>query len=168
MEKFKFCQSNGSLYHLIEIAFSNNSLIVNDCTVIFVETSIIMAIGTVFDPENFNAVPLPKELPSIDLPKISIAKLLEGDHEEAKTVFDICSRTGFFYLDLMDHPLGRKLWENACIARNVGQEGMSRLPMEDKDRFLRRPEVGILDRGFQSTIRDENGQTKFVESINVS
>lgn len=127
-----------------------------------------MAVGAAFDPDNFAAVPLPQELPSIDLPKVSIAKLLARDPEEARVVFDICTRTGFFYLNLMDHPLGRKLWENACIARNIGQEVMSRLSMEEKDKFLKRPVVGILDRGYQSTIRDDKGQTKFVESINVS
>jgi hypothetical protein len=127
-----------------------------------------MAVKVPFDPSDFKAVPLPQGLPTIDLPKISIAKLLDGDAEEAKRVYDISTRTGFFYLNLMDHPTGRKLWENACIARNIGQKLMSTLTMEEKDSFLRRPEVGILDRGFQSTIRDENGQTKFVESINVS
>ena len=131
-------------------------------------------------------LPLPKGLPTIELPKISLTKLLNNDETEAQTLFDICTRTGFFYLDLMDHPKGRRFWEGAVRARSIGQHVMSTLSMEEKDTFLKRPEVGILDRGcvialwfvieysnvqrirYQSTIRDENGQTKFVESINVS
>ena len=90
---------------------------------------------------------LPESVPTIELPKISLAKLLNGDEEEARTVFNICTRTGFFYLNLMDHPKGHKLWESACAARQIGQDVMSTLSMEEKDTFLRRPEVGILDRG---------------------
>lgn len=92
-------------------------------------------------------LPLPKGLPTIELPKISLNKLLNDDEAEAQTVFDICTRTGFFYLDLMDHPKGRKLWESACLVRQIGQDVMSNLSMEEKDSFKKRPEVGILDRG---------------------
>jgi hypothetical protein len=102
------------------------------------------------DTSNFDdssPLPLPKGLPVIELPKISLAKLLNDDEVEAQTLFDICTRTGFFYLDLMDHPKGRKLWESSCLAKNIGQGVMSSLSMEEKDAFLKRPEVGILDRG---------------------
>lgn len=92
-------------------------------------------------------LPLPAGLPTIELPKISLAKLLNDDEEEAKILFDICVSSGFFYLDLMDHPKGRKLWESACLARSAGQKFMSTLSMEQKDAFLKRSEVGILDRG---------------------
>lgn len=135
-------------------------------------------------PKDFSYPPFPKGLPTIALPKISLEKLLNNDEDEARILFDICTRTGFFYLDLTDHPKGRKLWESACLAAQVGQNVMSNLSMEEKDAFKKRPEIGILDRGsvsrprrpfhdadvvssYQSTIRDENGQTKFVESINV-
>ncbi|KAI1361958.1 oxidoreductase [Xylaria arbuscula] len=120
-----------------------------------------------FDPNNFNPVPLPEGLPTYDLPKVSIAKLLSGDKEEAKTVFHICSKTGFFYLNLMDHPLGRKLWENACKARNVGQHLMSTIPLEDKKAFLMRPEKGVLDRGFSSSSSANEGIARAVESLNI-
>lgn len=120
-----------------------------------------------FDPNNFNPAPLPEGLPTYELPKISIAKLIEGDKDEARAVFDICTRAGFFYLNLMDHPLGRKLWENACKARNVGQQVMSTVPVEEKKAFLMRPERGVLDRGYSSSGPDSEGIAKFVESINI-
>ena len=75
-----------------------------------------------FNPADFNPVPLPEGLPTYHLPKISIAKLIEGDKEEAKTVFDICAQDGFFYLNLMDHPLGRKLWEAPRVDPSYGRE----------------------------------------------
>jgi hypothetical protein len=97
--------------------------------------------------EDGSPPPFPKGLPTIDLPKISLSKLLDGDEDEAQTLFDICTRTGFFYLDLMDHPKGRKFWESACLARQIGARFMSTLSMEEKDTFKQREDVGILDRG---------------------
>ena len=89
----------------------------------------------------------PADLPTIALPRISLDKLLNDDAEEAKRLVDICTRTGFFYLNLLDHPKGRELWKNACIAHDVGKNVMSTLSMKEKDTFLKRPEIGILDRG---------------------
>ncbi|KAL9072455.1 MAG: hypothetical protein Q9157_005101 [Trypethelium eluteriae] len=90
-------------------------------------------------------------LSTIELPKISLAKLLKNDETEAQAVFDICCRTGFFYLDLMDHAKGEKLWESACLAREIGQNVMSTVPLEEKNKFLKRP--GTLDRGFLRILR---------------
>ncbi|KAH7357207.1 hypothetical protein BKA65DRAFT_393146 [Rhexocercosporidium sp. MPI-PUGE-AT-0058] len=120
-----------------------------------------------FNPAEFNPVPLPEGLPTYDLPKISLAKLIEGDKAEAKAVFDVCARNGFFYLNLMDHPLGRKLWENGCKARNIGQHAAATIPLEEKKAFLMRPQAGILDRGFSSSTRESEGIAKFVESFNI-
>ena len=94
---------------------------------------------------DYLSLPLSKGLPTIELPKISLAKLLNNDEIEAQTVFDICCRRGFFYLNLMDHPKGKKLWESACVAREIGHNVMSSLPAEDKRKFVKRP--GTLDRG---------------------
>jgi hypothetical protein len=120
-----------------------------------------------FNPANFNPAPFPKELPTYELPRISLAKLIEGDEKEAKAVFDICARSSFFNLNLMDHPLGRRLWENGCKARNIGQQTMSTVSMEEKNAFLKREGVVILDRGYTGTTKDSQGLAKFVESINV-
>ena len=90
--------------------------------------------------------PFPKGLPTIELPKISLRRLLMNDDAEAQKMFDICTRTGFFYLDLMDNPVGQALWKSALLAREAGKV-MAELSMEEKDKFLKRPEVGILDRG---------------------
>ena len=87
----------------------------------------------------------PEELSTIELPIISLAKLLKADETEARIVSDICCRTGFFYLDLMDHIKGERLWESACFAREIGQKVMTSLSVEEKSKFLKRP--GVLDRG---------------------
>ena len=92
-----------------------------------------------------NLLRLQEGLPTAKLPKISLAKILEDDETEAQTVFDICCRTGFFYLNLMDHPKGRKLWENACFVRQIGQDVMPSLPIREKEKFVKRS--GTLDRG---------------------
>ncbi|KAI9682786.1 MAG: hypothetical protein M1822_006276 [Bathelium mastoideum] len=108
---------------------------------------------------------LSEGLPTIELPKVSLAKLLNDDELEAQTVFDICCRTGFFYLNLMDHAKGEQLWESACLARQIGQNVMSNLSTEEKNKFVKRS--GTLDRGYASFTREENGQTSFYEAINI-
>ncbi|QKX63239.1 uncharacterized protein TRUGW13939_10408 [Talaromyces rugulosus] len=120
-----------------------------------------------FNPANFEPIPLPDHLPTYELPRVSISKLMGKDEAETKTVVDICARTGFFLLNLMDHPLGRNLWESACKLRNLGQHIMATLPEEDKKLFLQREERGVLDRGYTSSARDGQGVAKFVESINI-
>ncbi|MCJ1375238.1 hypothetical protein MMC20_006472 [Loxospora ochrophaea] len=111
--------------------------------------------------------PFPEDLPTIELPKISLSKLLDRDDAEAQQLFDICTRTGFFYLDLTDHDVGRKFWNDAVEIRQKAGKTMQGLEMSQKDAYLKRPVVGILDRGFQSTVRDEHGETKFNESFNI-
>lgn len=95
---------------------------------------------------NATLPPFPKELATIELPRISLSKLRNNVEAESKMLFDICGRTGFFYLNLMDDSIGKEYWEDAIKTREVGKV-MSTLSMEDKDKFKKRPEVGILDRG---------------------
>jgi hypothetical protein len=135
----------------------------------FINSIVTMATVTLeqFNPANFEPIPLPDHLPTYELPRVSISKLMGKDEAETKTVVDICARTGFFLLNLMDHPLGRNLWESACKLRNLGQHIMATLPEEDKKLFLQREERGVLDRGYTSSARDGQGVAKFVESINV-
>ncbi|KAM3505598.1 hypothetical protein MY10362_002868 [Beauveria mimosiformis] len=119
-----------------------------------------------FDSTNFDPIPLPDHLPTYKLPRVSISKLINSDHVHTKTVFDICSQTGFFYLDLMDLPLGRRLWENACKVRNIVQHLLATLPEEVKRGYRTRVETGVLDRGYTMTTPEGEGVAKYVESLN--
>ena len=60
-----------------------------------------------FKVEDFYPAAFPENVPTVELEKVSLSKLLNGDKSEAKRVFDICTTTGFFYLDVLDHPVGR-------------------------------------------------------------
>ena len=60
-----------------------------------------------FNVKDFYAAPSPEDAPTIELQKISLGKLLNGDEAEAKHVVEICTSTGFFYLDMLDHATGR-------------------------------------------------------------
>ena len=78
--------------------------------------------------------PFPEGLPTLALPRISLAKLLGGDEAEAETMLNICSRTGFFYLNLMDHPNGKELWKSVCFTRQIGENLISSLSLEKQER----------------------------------
>ncbi|KAM3523157.1 hypothetical protein NHJ13051_005270 [Beauveria bassiana] len=120
-----------------------------------------------FDSTNFDPIPLPNHLSTYELPRVSISKLMNSDDVHTKTVFDICSQTGFFYLDLMDLPLGRRLWENACKVRNIVQHLLATLPEEVKRGYRTRVETGVLDRGYTMTTPQGQGVAKYVESLNI-
>lgn len=92
-------------------------------------------------------VPFPDNVPIAQLEKISLNKLLSSDETEAQRMFDICTGSGFFYLDMMDHPMGKKLWEDACIACRAGQHVLPTIPMDTKKAYKARPGIKVLDRG---------------------
>jgi len=95
----------------------------------------------------FAPIPFPDGLPCIELPRISLAKLLEGDEAEARQIFDICVSTGFFYLDLTDHPRGQALWKEGCEACRVGMKVLPSLSVEEKVKYKARDRPGVFDTG---------------------
>ena len=100
--------------------------------------------GAEFYPE-----PFPKGLPIIELQKISLAKLLDDDEEEANKVFEICTHEGFFYLDLTTNSKGLKLLDDAHQVHRAGMRFFKDTPMKDKYTFRPRAsyETGLLDTG---------------------
>ncbi|KAL8736135.1 MAG: hypothetical protein Q9181_002525 [Wetmoreana brouardii] len=95
-------------------------------------------------------VPFPNDMPIADLEKISLYKLLNDDEDEAQRLFKVCKETGFFYLDMMDHPKGKQMWEDACTACRAGQDVLPRVPMQEKKLFKAPAGVRVLDRGYQT------------------
>jgi hypothetical protein len=97
--------------------------------------------------EEFCPAPWPEDARTIELEKISMAKPLALDEEECARVFPICTQEGFFYLDMLDHPKGRQMYEDACLAAHVGREVFTTKTVGEKRTYLKRPELGVFDRG---------------------
>ena len=76
----------------------------------------------------------PEHLPTIELPYLSLAKVTEGDAEEAERVFDASRDLGCFWLDLSDHPLGRQLLQDVDKLLHISKEFCD-LDLEEKNRF---------------------------------
>ena len=50
--------------------------------------------------------PFPKDIPTADVPKFSLAKLSSGDSTYARKLFETCRTTGFFLLDMSGDETG--------------------------------------------------------------
>jgi len=98
--------------------------------------------------EDLYPVPFPEDVQIAEIEKISLNKLLNSDHVELQRVFDICTGVGFFYLDMMDHPKGKQMWEDACYACRSGQEILPYVPLATKRAYKAPAGVGVLDRGY--------------------
>ncbi len=95
----------------------------------------------------FYPEPFPDGLPIINLARISLAKLLDGDEQEAALLFDVCKDKGFCYLDLMSHEKGVKLVKEAEQVHQAAKEFFG-APVDEKRKFKTRPpETGLLDTG---------------------
>ena len=108
-----------------------------------------------FDMEKLYPAPWPEGVKTIHLETISLSKLLDGDATECKRVFEICTREGFFYLNMDDHPKGKKMWEDACGACAASQEFFPNLSMEEKQRFKLRDRIGVYDTGYETAPHSE-------------
>ena len=97
--------------------------------------------------EEFCPVPFPEGLPTIQLERISLAKLLDDDDLEASKLFDVCTKEGFFYLNLTDHPKGLRMLEAANVACRTGKESLGTISMAEKQRYKGREQIGIFDTG---------------------
>ena len=106
-----------------------------------------MSTVTTMNIEELYPAPFPEDAPVIDLEKISVQKLLDGDAAECKKMFEICTKEGFFYLNMMDHPKGQRMWEDACIACKVGHETLPNRSVEEKRMYKVRDRIGVFDRG---------------------
>lgn len=97
--------------------------------------------------EDLYPVPFPTDVPIAQIEKISLNKLLKRDEAEEQRMFSVCTGSGFFYLDMMDHQMGRKMWEDACVACRSGQDVLPTVPMITKKAYKAPVGVKVLDRG---------------------
>ncbi|KAF9870425.1 Clavaminate synthase-like protein [Colletotrichum karsti] len=112
------------------------------------------------------AATFPEGLPTVELPRISLRGLLENDETEMLKIFDICLTTGFFYLNLQDHPDGQRLWEKACRICEVGKQTLPKLDMDTKLSYKARERTGVFDMGYKCPSISKTGEPKFSEAFN--
>jgi hypothetical protein len=106
------------------------------------------------DDKGYYPAPFPTGVRTFDLQRISLRKILDGDHEEGKRIFDVATHEGFFYLDLTTHPQGSQLLELAHQMHHMGRDVMNGTSLEEKEKFPIRPAyIGLLDTGFVEFIR---------------
>lgn len=106
-------------------------------------TATTIDLGSDFYPE-----PFPDGLPVIDLARVDLARLLNGDEQEATLLFDVCKDKGFCYLDLTSHEKGVKLIKEAEQVHQAAKEFFA-APVDEKRKFKTRPpETGLLDTGW--------------------
>lgn len=85
-----------------------------------------------FTPELYP--PFPEGLNCLQLPTISLKKLLEGDEAEQTRVFDSCCASGFFLLYLNDSEQGRTIARSADAFAALGEK-FFHLPTEEKVKY---------------------------------
>ncbi|EHK97192.1 hypothetical protein M7I_7076 [Glarea lozoyensis 74030] len=117
--------------------------------------------------EDLYPVPFPDDVPIAKLETISLNKLLSNNEVEAQRLFNVCKGSGFFYLDMMDHEIGRKMWEDACYACRSGQAVLPITPMTTKKAYKARTGVKVLDRGYQTGAVNDDGQPRDSEMFMV-
>ncbi|KAL9002897.1 MAG: hypothetical protein Q9188_004203 [Gyalolechia gomerana] len=122
---------------------------------------------TVDNMTDLYPVPFPDDAPIANLEKISLYKLLNDDEDEAQRLFKVCKETGFFYLDMMDHPKGKQMWEDACTACRAGQDVLPRVPMQEKKLYKAPAGVRVLDQGYQTGAVKDNGRPRDSEMFMV-
>jgi len=120
-----------------------------------------------FEVEDFYTAPFPEDVPIAQLEKISLCKLFNGDEAEAERIFNTCKTTGFFYLDLLDHAIGRQIWRSACNIGRFGQDRFSAISMEEKLKYRPPGGVGVFDRGYIVRTTEPNGTPDPMEFFNI-
>lgn len=87
------------------------------------------------DLHEYYPSPFPKDVPTINLEKLSAQKLLDGDEETAQTLFRVCCNEGFFYLDLTTAARGQQFLEEANRLHHVAKDVFNDVPMDQKLAF---------------------------------
>ncbi|KAF2135261.1 uncharacterized protein K452DRAFT_293354 [Aplosporella prunicola CBS 121167] len=117
----------------------------------------------------FMPEPFPDNVPVADLARISLAKLLDDDQDEAALLFEVCKTNGFCYLDLTTHPKGLELIKDAEEVHRASKEAFEKTPINAKREFKTRPpETGLLDTGYRETGCGDDGLPNKLEMFNIS
>ena len=82
--------------------------------------------------------PFPDDVPTADLPHVSLTKLLSNDESESSKLFQACRTAGFVQLNLKGSTEGEALLTEAETLFNVNRE-VNDLSMEEKMRYAYKP-----------------------------
>jgi len=112
--------------------------------------------------------PFPDHVPQIELQRISVKDLFDGNEAAAAKTFDIFCNSGFFYLDLTTDPRGQGFDDAANQLHDAAKDIFGHIPIEEKETWKGNPLQGFLDTGYRALAKDETGQpTEKGELLNV-
>lgn len=111
------------------------------------------------DVKSFYPAEFPADVPTIPLEKISLSRIINEDTAEAKRLFKICRTTGFVYLDMLDHHIGRQLWRSARRVHQLGRRKFEDTPVEEKLKYKTKAGVRVFDRGSVNCLNLEPART---------
>ena len=66
--------------------------------------------------------PFPDDVPTVELQRLELRKLLSEDEAESKALFEACAGLGFFLLDLRGCSDGETLLKETEAGFNISQE----------------------------------------------
>ena len=66
--------------------------------------------------------PFPNDVPTFELQRLELRKLLSGDETESKALFEACTSLGFFLLDLRGCSDGETLLKETEAGFNISRE----------------------------------------------
>ncbi|KAL6704643.1 hypothetical protein ACN47E_008040 [Coniothyrium glycines] len=92
--------------------------------------------------------PFPNDVPTAPLESISLAQLVAGDAAAVQRVGHAMRHIGFFYLDLRGHEVGMELLREASECCRLIKDTLVGLPVELKEQYKIREELGAFDRGY--------------------
>lgn len=86
--------------------------------------------------EAFQAIPpFPDNVPTYNLPRLMLSKLISNDLEQSRLMFDTFQEHGFALLDMQDCAEGRTVLEGATKMLEVTREVTLGLNLEEKLKF---------------------------------
>ena len=78
--------------------------------------------------------PFPHDVPTVELQRLALRKLLSGDETESRALFESCAGLGFFLLDLRGSSDGENLLKETEAGFNISREFYA-LSDEEKSKF---------------------------------
>lgn len=118
-----------------------------------------------FTPELYP--PFPDDIPTLDIPTITLSKLLEDDAAEQDRVFSACVGRGFFYLELGGCEAGSTILSGAEQIARLGSR-VFQLPLAEKMRYKQAHKQLFGYKFAGSSVTDKAGTPDTAEFFNVA
>jgi isopenicillin N synthase-like dioxygenase len=82
--------------------------------------------------------PFPSDVPTAQLSKNSLRKLLSANGAESEVLYDSCKTSGFFLLELSATPHGEEILQDVAKAFEM-TEALFKLDLEEKMKYSMKP-----------------------------